>query len=196
MNVAAGLGHACVIGKCMLFRRSVANRFGGLRTLGCYLAEDFMAGEAMQRLGLEVVIATDPAEQVIGQYSVESFWKRHLRWGRIRKRHSLPAFMVEPLSGALVSGALGAFAAHALFGAGISAFLLVHLALWSCCDIIIVRELRVPLRWSTPIAWFLRELLAFPLWLNIASGNTVDWRGQKLALGAGGMLEAKAVAKS
>lgn len=189
MNLAAGLGRVCVVGKSMLFQRSVAKRFGGLRTLGRYLAEDFMAGEAMQRLGLEVVIASDPVEQVIGEYSVESFWKRHLRWGRIRKRHSLTAFLLEPLTGALVSAAIGACALHALTGFAASSFLIIHLGFWSLCDIIMMRELGVSLRWSTPIAWFLREMLALPLWLHIASGNTVDWRGHKLAIGAGGILD-------
>jgi cellulose synthase/poly-beta-1,6-N-acetylglucosamine synthase-like glycosyltransferase len=188
MNVAAGLGRSCVVGKCMLFQRSVAKRFGGMRTLGCYLAEDYMAGEAMQRLGLEIVIATDPVEQVIGDYSVDSFWKRHIRWGRIRKKHALSAFLVEPFANALVSGVIGASAFHALTGAGVPLFLMLHLGVWSLCDIAVIRWLGVTLRWTTPIAWFLREMLALPLWLNIASGNTVDWRGHKLALGAGGIL--------
>jgi ceramide glucosyltransferase len=188
MNVAAGFGRACVVGKCMLFQRSVAKRFGGMRTLGRYLAEDFMAGEAMQRLGFEIAIASDPVEQVIGQYSVDSFWKRHLRWGRIRKKHAMSAFLLEPFANALVSGVIGAFSFHALFGTGVSSFMMLHLGIWSFCDIWTIRSLGVALRWSTPIAWFLREMLALPLWLNIASGNTVDWRGHKLALGAGGIL--------
>jgi ceramide glucosyltransferase len=189
MSLAAGLGRICVVGKCMLFQRSVARRFGGLRTLGRYLAEDFMAGEAMERLGLRITIASDPVEQVIGDYSVESFWKRHLRWGRIRKRHAMSAFVLEPFSGALVSGAIGAFAGHALWGVPASAFLMLHLMVWSLCDVLQIRALGASLRWSTPIAWFLREALALPLWLNIASGNTVDWRGHKLAIGAGGILD-------
>lgn len=188
MNLAAAFGKACVVGKSMLFRRSVAQRFGGMRTLGRYLAEDFMAGEAMQRLGLEVVIASDPVEQVIGDYSVGAFWKRHLRWGRIRKRHSLSAFALEPLSGAWVSGMLGAWSAHALLGLPMANFLLAHLGVWSLCDILVMRRMGVPLRWSTPLAWAAREMLALPLWLHIASGNTVDWRGHKLAIGAGGIL--------
>ena len=113
MNIAAGFGRVCVVGKSMLFQRSTAKRFGGMRTLGCYLAEDYMAGEAMRRLGLQVVIACDPVEQVIGEYSFDSFWKRHLRWGRIRKRHGMSAFALEPLTGAFVSGVLGAVSMHA-----------------------------------------------------------------------------------
>jgi len=193
MNVADGLGRACVIGKCMLFQRSVAKRFGGMRTLGCYLAEDFMAGEAMRRLGFEIVVATDPVEQVIGKHSFDSFWKRHLRWGRIRKKHAMSAFLIEPFSNVFVSGLIGASAVHALLGVGMPTFLMVHLGVWSFCDGLIINALRVPLRWSMPVAWFLREMLALPLWLNIASGNTVDWRGHKLALGAGGILAPGAV---
>ena len=68
-------------------------------------------------------------------------------------------------------------------------FLILHLGVWSACDIQLMRELKAPIRWSTPLYWFLREALALPLWAHIASGNTVDWRGHKLALGAGGILD-------
>jgi ceramide glucosyltransferase len=189
MNLAAGFGRVCVVGKAMLFRRSVAKRFGGLRVLGRYLAEDYMAGEAMQRLGLEVVITCDPVRQVIGDYAFGAFWKRHLRWGRIRKQHGLLAFVLEPWLGALASGTFGALAAQASFGIPASHFILAHLALWSLCDLLILRSLKASVRWSTPVAWFLRELLALPLWVHIASGNKVEWRGHKLSLGRGGILE-------
>src|SRR5262249_8531274 len=55
MHFTARCGESCVVGKSMLFRKSIAKRFGGIRTLACYLAEDYMAGEAMKKLGYEVV---------------------------------------------------------------------------------------------------------------------------------------------
>lgn len=50
MQIAYAIGHPCVMGKTMLFRRSVLDRFGGLKTLSRYVAEDYMAGQAMLRL--------------------------------------------------------------------------------------------------------------------------------------------------
>jgi ceramide glucosyltransferase len=191
MNLAAGFGRVCVVGKSMLFQRSTAKRFGGIRTLGCYLAEDYMAGEAMERLGLQVVIATDPVVQVVGNGSFDIFWQRHLRWGRIRKKHCMSAFLLEPFTGALSSGLIGAWAMHSSLGVPMPTFLMAHLGLWSFCDILVMREMKVTLKWSAPIFWFLREALALPLWVHIASGNTVSWRGHKLALRSGGILDTK-----
>jgi ceramide glucosyltransferase len=190
MFVAARLGKPCVVGKSMLFRRSVANRFGGIRVLARYLAEDFMAGEAMRRLGLKVLIATDPIHQHIGNYSFHSFWSRHIRWGRIRKAQAPLAFLIEPFISVWISGILGAVASHALLGFSYSAFMGLHLALWSGCDLLLMRKLDPGTSWRAPLYWLGRELLSLPLWVHTALGNTVNWRGNRLRILSGGILEA------
>ncbi len=173
-------GHTCVIGKCMLFRRSIANRFGGIQALARYLAEDYMAGEAMKKLGYRVILMNDPVEQNLGQAQLTEFWRRHLRWGRIRKAQNLTVFLLEvflqalptALLGALVLGPIGFFA---------------HLSVWWICDSLLVKRLsreRLSL-----IAWLIREGLVFPLWVVTAFGNTVSWRGKTYTLQPGGLLK-------
>ena len=189
MHIAAYFGKPAVMGKSMLFRRSAAERFGGIKTLANYLAEDYMAGEAMRRLGLKIVLASDPIPQHIGRYSLRAFWLRHLRWGRIRKSQAPLAFAFEPFCSPCLSGVLGAFALSNHFPRlGVSSFLAIHLLLWSLCDGLLILRMGTRLRWQTPVAWFLRELLALPLWLHIASGNTVNWRGRQITLQAGGLI--------
>ena len=97
------LGRAPVMGKCMIFRRSMAARFGGIKPLGKYLAEDFMAGEAVRRLNLRIAIASDPVHQNIGRLTLKDFWARHVRWGRIRKAQAPLPFAVEPIWGKVLS---------------------------------------------------------------------------------------------
>jgi len=189
MILADKLGHPCVIGKSMLFRRSVANRFGGIYVLGKYLAEDYMAGEAMRALGLRVVIAHDAVDQQIGKNSFESFWQRHVRWGRIRKAQAPIPFSGELFLSCLVSGCLGAFGARSAFGWSPALFLACHLAVWAACDAVAIRALKCKLSIGVALAWFLRELLVVPLWIKIASGNTVQWRGKELVIQSGGMIE-------
>jgi ceramide glucosyltransferase len=189
MYLAEAFGQPCVVGKSMLFSRKTAERFGGIKSLARYLAEDYMAGVAMRRLGLKVILMSDPVPQHIGKYAAKEFWHRHLRWGRIRKSQAPLAFIVEPLSGSLVSAALGAWGVHALTGLAPSTFLALHLAIWSACDLLIARQLERGLSVSMPLTWLLREALAIPLWLHTALGNTVLWRGRKLALQPGGLLE-------
>lgn len=189
MIFTASVGHSCVIGKSMLFQKSAAKRFGGLRTLGRYLAEDYMAGEAMKRLGLRTVIASHPVQQYLGKYSVREFWSRHLRWGRIRKAQAPVVFLIEPLLGCWVSGILGALAFKQLFHVPAHVFILFHLSLWALCDGWILKTLKVRLSRFGPLAWFLREALAVPLWIHIALGDTVNWRGRRLRLLPGGLVE-------
>ena len=181
MLLAEWAGHTCVIGKCMLFRRSIANRFGGIRALARYLAEDYMAGEAMKKLGYRVILMNDPVEQNLGETRLGEFWQRHLRWGRIRKAQNFSAFLGETLLQAFPSGLLGAIAL------GNPAVFAAHLGIWWICDALLLRKLsgsRPSLR-----AWILREALAFPLWIVTALGNTVLWRGKTYTLEPGGLLK-------
>jgi ceramide glucosyltransferase len=190
MRITETFGRPCVVGKSMLFRKSTAARFGGLTTLGRYLAEDFVAGEAMRALGQRVVIMADPIEQHIGKYSLSEFWARHIRWGRIRKAQAPLAYLFEPLLNSMVSGLIGAWAMTKLFGVPYATFLAVHLSVWSTCDYLQIRVLEPKLNPRIPIAWFVREFVGLILWANIGLGNTVKWRGQKLALRPGGLLDA------
>ena len=188
LNLAFACGKPCVVGKSMLFRKSVADRFGGLEALANYLAEDYMLGEKMAELGLRVALAHAPIEQFVGRHSFQSFWQRHLRWGRIRKAHAPLAFFIEPLFTPLVSGILGGIALGDWIG--LPLFGGMHLFLWMICDLSIDARLagngQLPLRAG---AWLLREALALPLWLAVAMGNTVDWRGHQLRLRPGGRIE-------
>lgn len=191
MLIAQALKQPCVVGKSMMISRKAANRFGGIRTLGQFLAEDYMAGIAMEKLGLRTVIMTDPIHQEIGEYSVKDFWNRHLRWGRLRKAQALVPFIIEPLFGALISGVLGAIALKSWLHLPMAAVLIFHLLIWGTCDLTLVRKMGSTLRVPVALAWFARELCAFPLWLHIASGNTVQWRGRTLQLQSGGMISAQ-----
>jgi ceramide glucosyltransferase len=189
------LGWAPVVGKSMLFQRSVADRFGGIRILSRYLAEDFMAGQAMRRLNLRTVISVDPVEQNLGRMDFSSFWARHIRWGRIRKSQAPLPFLFEPLVGSLISGILGAVAFHGFLEVSCFYFLLLHLGFWALCDFHLFRKLDPDPGFELPLVWLMRELLSFPLWVHIALGNTVSWRGNRLRVLPGGLLDMRGLQK-
>lgn len=189
MQISRAAGHSFVVGKQMLFRRSDMDRFGGLTNLGRYIAEDYMAGQAMRRLGLKVVIADEPIQQFIGKYRLEDFWKRHLRWGRIRKAQAPLAFLIEPLFFSLLSGVIGALAFQTWLGVPWYAFIGGHLLIWLFFDLKLMQQLESRLTFEMVASWLLRELLALPLWLHMAVGNSVDWRGKRLRIRTGGLVE-------
>ncbi len=191
MLIADAAGKQCATGKSMLFMKSVAERFGGIKVLGRYLAEDFMFGEAIQHLGLKVVIAKDPVRQIIGNHGVRQFWNRHVRWGRIRKTQAPLAFAIEPWLGCFASGLVGSAAFSSLTGLTFSAFMAIHLLIWATSDYLIARRLEKSSPYAFAPIWLIRELLALPLWLHTASGNQVAWRGNQFTLKAGGLLESR-----
>ncbi len=188
MHLSSAAGHPCVVGKSMLFRRRTFDRIGGIRALGRYVAEDYMAGKAVQKLGLKVEIASDPIHQHIGVYGIKDFWSRHIRWGRIRKAQAPWAFLLEPAFGAVLSGLIGAFALHEWKGVSSWAFFSAHLLVWLTADLCLLGTLDVRPTLQTLIGWAAREILAFPLWCHIAVGNRIHWRGSRLRILPGGVL--------
>lgn len=187
MHLSAVFGFPAVVGKTMFFKKNTLKRMGGLKTLSRYIAEDYMAGVAVQRLGLKVSIVNDPIPQFIGKYSLGAFWARHVRWGRIRKSMAPLAFGIEPIFGALVSGVLGGVALWQITGISPVIFFVLHLMIWGMCDTILMIKLR---QWTPKsiLSWCLRECLALPLWIHTLVGNTVEWRGRRYKLLAGGIL--------
>ena len=196
MVVAPKFGRPCVVGKSMLFRRSQMERFGGMRALSRFLAEDFMAGEIMRKMGLEVKVMVDPVGQHIDQYTFRTFWQRHVRWGRIRKSQSPTVFLGELFFTSVVSGLLGAWAFNQLFGIDPTLFLALHFCFWLICDLCLLRVFSheyMPLRQLA--AWTIRELLAVPLWLHSALGNKVKWKNRKIRIRPGGIIDADSLEK-
>ncbi len=189
MLIAWMFGTPVVIGKSMLFRKSQANRFGGVELLGRYLAEDFMAGQAMKMLGLSIKIMREPTVQIIGSYPLKEFWQRHVRWGRIRKSQSPLTFPIEPLLSFWISGALGAYALSYFSLISFWPALVLHAAIWFLSDLAQMwcfNEKPTP---KNIIAWLVRETIFVPLWVHIACGRSVSWRGAKFKLQRGGLLE-------
>jgi ceramide glucosyltransferase len=182
LNLAFATGNPCVIGKSMLFRRSVAANFGGLRALAGYLAEDYALGEEMRKLGLRVALTDQAIHQHVGENSFKSFWDRHVRWGRIRKAHAPAPFIFEPIFTSVAAITVAAISQ------GLAAALATGFT-WMAADLLLMRKYSGRLPAWAPIAWLVRELLSFPLWLVIASGNSVQWRGATLHLTSGGLIK-------
>jgi len=192
MPIGHLVGLPLVLGKSMLLRRSIAEQFGGLDFLGRYLAEDYMTGFAMKHLGLQVALTPTPVEQYIGTRTFKTFWARHVRWGRLRKAHAFMGYLIEPILGVVFPGMLGAWGLHTLLGVHFLTVFTFHFVLWGCCDLVLFAE--APTKGTAANtfgfagAWFVREWLAIPLWLHTLFGKTVEWRGRRLQLMAGGEL--------
>ena len=191
MALSAIAGRTVVVGKSMLFHKPTLERFGGIRALGRYIAEDYMAGEAMRKLGMRVLLTSRPINQFVGSPTVKQFWDRHMRWGRIRRAQApLPLFLVEPVNGSIPAGIMGALAVAPMIGMNGFLFFFLQLVLFSIADFLIHRECDRRANLGFFPIWLLREIINLPLWIHIAIGNTVEWRGKRYRVLRGGLTEA------
>jgi ceramide glucosyltransferase len=193
MYIAESVNQTCVVGKSMLFNRRAANRFGGLATLSQYLAEDYMTGVAMKKLGLKVISSSDPIPQPIGEYSFQEYWNRHVRWGRIRKAQAPLAFFSEILLSSIFSGTLGVWALHSLWQVPLEITAFVHFSVFALADVLLIRrmdpEMSALRQIYLPLVWLTREILYLPLWVFTMSGNRVLWKGNLITLLPGGLIK-------
>lgn len=108
--LAERIGTPAVVGKSMMFRRSVFDSLGGFESVTHVLAEDYVMGRMLHEAGYRVVLDRRVLSNVNRNTTVRGFFRRHLRWGLLRSRLIPATFAAEPLSNpafiGLVSGAV------------------------------------------------------------------------------------------
>jgi ceramide glucosyltransferase len=153
------------------------------------LAEDYVLGERMHRMGLKVVIMPEPVKQNLGVYSLRTYFNRHLRWGRLRKVHAPLTYLFEPLTMPLVSALCGALAFER-YGVSPILFFVISLCFSFGLDVLLLKEISESgLSRRTIPAWIFRESIAFPFWVWTLCGNSINWQGNRLRLRLGGTIE-------
>ncbi|GAA5947508.1 hypothetical protein JCM3775_000112 [Rhodotorula graminis] len=205
---------SCVTGKSCLYRKSDLERASelkrergklplpppgvtnepGLAAFGQYLGEDNEIGVALwEELGMRHAMGIEVAGNAVGSMSFQKFFRRRVRWIRVRKYMVLASTLVEPLTESLLSGLIGALAFHHLFRLPSYLFLPLHLVAWYLLDAALYRALlpASPARSTVArppahdgpgasylVAWCARELLALPVWAFAMLGDTVSWRDE------------------
>lgn len=188
MILASFFGFSCVIGKSMMIRKSVIERFGGFKALERYIAEDHMAGVATQKLGLKVRISKTPCIQILGSQSMNCFWQRHLRWARLRRVYVPFIYFFECFSGVVGGASMGAVAVFYFGEVSISYFLIAYSSIWFVSDFLLGFKLsRKSEAWL--LSWILREALALPLFVHSMTSRRVVWRNSHICLGRGGLID-------
>jgi len=187
---------SCVVGKSNLFRRSDIERLDGslvrhensrhgqgLAAFGRFIAEDNMIGLALwHELDLRHSLSCDIVYNTLGDMSLIDYVRRRIRWIRVRKHMSLLATLLEPFTESVMLSAIAATSVRFLTGVPIRLFLPVHFFLWVMVDLDVYASLAghsLPVtQWrSFLVAWVVREVLAFPIWVLGVVGNEVEWRG-------------------
>jgi len=58
----------------------------------------------------------------------------------------------------------------------------MHMAFWLLCDFLLSSKVAGKPAFFFPAIWLLREVAHLPLWIHIALGNSIIWRGKTIHL--------------
>ncbi len=182
-------GMAFAFGATIVLRQSVLAEIGGFQAIANYIGDDFQLGNLPAQAGYKVVLSDYIVEHVLSTATVPQLLQHQTRWFRGTRfaRSSGYAgliFTYGTVSSLLFLAMMQASSLGWIVLAvtwtvryGAAWFVGVH-----CLQDAIAKRLL----WLVP----LRDCLSFCLWCYSFFGNTVEWRGQKLQLGAGGEIVA------
>lgn len=185
------LGVNCHTGMSCLIRKHVIDKIGGLRSFGCYLAEDFFIAKAMIDNGWKITICSQPALQNSGFCDISSFQARLTRWAKLRVAMVPTTILLEPMSECLIVGAFASWSVNVLFGWDSLVFYLIHILFWFLSDWIllsIVQNGSLPFnKFDFIVGWLFRECSGPYLFLHALCNPSIKWRTRIYKLAWGGI---------
>ncbi|XP_065165538.1 ceramide glucosyltransferase [Atheta coriaria] len=183
----------CHTGMSGLMRKAALDEEGGLKTFGCYLAEDFFIAKSFKDRKWRIRICSQPALQNSGICEVNMFQARLTRWAKLRMAMLPTIIFFEPLSECMLIGALAAWAVSVLFKWDSLCFYLIHILLWFMCDwllLSIVQNGTLPFnKFDFVVGWLFRECSGPCLFLHALFNPAIRWRSREFRLAWGGIAE-------
>jgi ceramide glucosyltransferase len=180
-------GRTLVVGKSVMFRRSLFERLGGFGSVANLLAEDYVMGRMFLQAGYRVSLCQNVVRNVSKRTSLAGFVRRYLRWSVMRARIKPLAYPLEPLGNPLAIALMAPLA-----GASFSAAILWALGLILLRDALCWIRLRGTrgLARALPLAP-LKELIMLLIWAGAPFVRHISWRSHRVRISAGTRLYAR-----
>jgi ceramide glucosyltransferase len=182
-GLALGLAHPCM-GSTIAVKRRMLDEIGGFAAVADHLADDYEIGRRLREKGYRVVVPPLLVRHACGEGGIGEWFGHELRWARTI-RISDPAghwgsLVTHPVPLALMACALAGFTMTSI---GILAATLAARAVlkWQVdkrfgCD-------GGP-HWLLPAG----DILSFGAYVLSLFGSRIEWRGEHLRVGSGGIL--------
>ncbi len=175
------------LGPALAIRRETLSQVGGFEELRHYLAEDFVMGNRVARLGQRVVMSRAVIEHRLGSQSFASNLSHRLRWARSTRR-SRPAGYVGQLFTYPLPLALLLVVAMPAWWPALVLTLMLRAASAAATGYWILRDPLTVQRWYLLP---LQDLLSFGAWLGGFFGSSITWRGRRLKILRDGRFESR-----
>ncbi len=176
----------CVIGKSMLMRKAELEAIGGFRAVKDYLAEDYIIGERIHRLGKKVVLSSHLINNVNEYWGMKRFINRHTRWGKLRWQIGGAKYLSELAGNAVFIAFMPLLIMPTskeslLLAATVSSLKIAH-------DLYIGKRLRTEMNPFLYLLSPVKDLIIGFAWFVPIVSNTVAWRGNAYIIGTDSAL--------
>jgi ceramide glucosyltransferase len=179
------LGLPCVIGKSMLMKKSDLEAIGGFAAVKDLLAEDYVIGERIHKLGKKVVLSNHVIRNVNEYWEVRKFFNRHTRWGKLRWHIGGVKYFPELIGNAVFISCLplvfSPLRLSLLLAAAVSSVKIVR-------DFYIGRKLEAGMNPLLYLLTPLKDLFIGCIWFVPILSNSVVWRGNRYLIGKDSQL--------
>ena len=163
-------------GATIACRRETLTAIGGFERLADDLADDYVLGARVARLGLRVVVPPYVVETVVADTALTALWGHELRWARTLRAVRPIGYLLSVVTYGLPLSLLFVAASGGRLGVAVMA---THLVLRLAVSHAVGRVFDLPRRWPMVLLSPARDTLSLILWLTSFTGRAIRWRGQR-----------------
>jgi ceramide glucosyltransferase len=177
---------AVVVGKSMLVRKEAFEEIGGFEAVRNVLAEDYVIGDLMHKQGKRVITSGHVINAVNHYRTFKQFIKRHVRWGKLRRKIAGIGYISEIISNAVFISCL----ALVILGPTTRTISLAA-AVWMVKilgDYLLGKRIRSAHRFFQYLLSPIKDIVVGCIWFVPFVSRTVMWRRHRYKISKGSLL--------